>query len=116
MVDAAPHREDVFHAIADPTRRALLDRLREGEQPVAALAAPFSVSRPAISQHLRVLRRAGLVSERRAGRQRRYRLEAGALREVSDWLRAYEGFWRERLAALGRVRDEEATRDGERGA
>lgn len=93
---------DVYHAIADPTRRRLVERLRAGERSVSELAAPFAVSRPAISQHLRVLREAGLVSERRVGRERRYRLHPGPLREVSEWVRQYEGFWTERLDALER--------------
>lgn len=93
---------DVFQAIADPTRRRLLERLREGERSVTELAAPFPVSRPAISQHLRVLREAGLVSERRVGRERRYRLEAASLRRVSEWVRQYQDFWADRLDALER--------------
>lgn len=83
-----------FRAIADPTRRELLDLLAEGEQPVYRLAAHFAMTRPAISQHLRILRQAKLVDERRVGRERWYRLEPTALSEVSDWLRRYERFWR----------------------
>lgn len=98
----ADARADVFQAIADPTRRALLARLAlAGEQPSGALAAPFRVSLSAVSQHLRVLREAGLVSVRRAGRERLYRLNADPLREVADWTRAYEPFWDDKLAALG---------------
>lgn len=92
---------DVFHAISDPTRRALLDLLAGKEQPVSALVERFEVSQPAISQHLRVLRGAGLVSERRQGRQRLYRLEPVPLRQAYDWLAHYERFWREKLLALG---------------
>jgi DNA-binding transcriptional ArsR family regulator len=92
---------DVFVAIAHPLRRGLLDALSAGEQPVARLAAPFAVSRPAVSQHLRVLLDAGLVSEQRHGRERRYRLEPERLRQVGDWVAAYERFWSQRLAALG---------------
>jgi DNA-binding transcriptional ArsR family regulator len=104
-------RPDVFQAISDPTRRGLLDLLREGEQPVKALAEPFAMSRPAVSQHLRILLDAGLVIERRVGRERRYRLEAGGLREVNNWLQQYEKFWREKLSALGRYLDEQAALD-----
>ena len=93
---------EVFQAIADPTRRALLDLLRESERPVKSLVERFEMSQPAISQHLRVLRQAGLVSERRAGRQRFYRLEGEALAQVADWLAHYEEFWKAKLAALGR--------------
>ncbi|HEX2172030.1 MAG TPA: metalloregulator ArsR/SmtB family transcription factor [Dehalococcoidia bacterium] len=96
---------DVFHAIADPTRRSLLDLLGEGERPVKSLAAPFAMSRPAISQHLRILQQAGLVTERRVGRERRYRLHAGPLREVRDWIQKYDQFWRDRLDALGSYLD-----------
>jgi DNA-binding transcriptional ArsR family regulator len=91
---------DVFHAIADPTRRALLDRLRQGELSAGRLARGFPVSRPAISQHLAVLRQAGLVSERRVGRERRYRLRPGLLQQAQAWLHDYEPLWSERLEAL----------------
>lgn len=84
---------DVFHAIADPTRRALLDRLRGGATPVKALAAEFSQSRPAISKHLRVLRDARLVSERRAGRERLYQLDPRPLQRVAGWIEGYRSFW-----------------------
>src|SRR6266849_329257 len=79
----------VFQAIADPTRRAILDRLGKGEQPVMELARQFDVTLSAISQHMRVLREVGLVTVRRAGRERLYRLNADALQEVSDWVRHY---------------------------
>ena len=84
---------DVFLAIAHPARRAILDRLRLGEQPVLALAEPFDMTLPAVSQQLRVLRDAGLVSERRVGRQRVYRLNARPLREVREWAVRYDRFW-----------------------
>ena len=77
---------DVFRAVADPTRRRILDLLSEGERPVNSLAQPFGMTRPAISQHLRVLREAGLVSERRMGRKRCYRLRAERLREIDQWV------------------------------
>lgn len=92
---------DVFHAIADPTRRSLLAMVADGERPVNALAQSFQMTRPAISQHLRVLREAGLVTERKVGRERRYRLRAEPLREVRDWIRQYESFWQARFDALG---------------
>lgn len=92
---------DVFHAIADPTRRELLDIVAKGEQPVKTLAQAFAMSRPAISQHLRVLKQAGLVVERRVGREHLYRLQAYPMHEVSDWVQHYEHFWRERLELLG---------------
>lgn len=92
---------DVFAALANPTRRALLRHLLDdGPQPVADLAARFDMRRPSVSEHLKVLREAGLVSERRSGRQRLYHLEPEPLAEVADWLTPYERFWRARLAAL----------------
>jgi len=96
---------DVFLAIAHPARRAILDRLRRGEQPVTELAAPFAMTLPAVSQQLRVLRRAGLVQERRQGRQRVYRLNPEPLREVRDWMRMYDRFWTKKLAGLGAYLD-----------
>jgi DNA-binding transcriptional ArsR family regulator len=92
---------DVFRAIADPTRRALLDMLRQRELPALQLAEPFSLTQPAISQHLKVLRQAGLVRERREGRQRIYSLQPRPLREISDWVGHYEKFWETKLDALG---------------
>jgi DNA-binding transcriptional ArsR family regulator len=93
---------EVFRAVADPTRRALLDLLADRERSVADLAEPFDMSLPAISQHLKVLREAGLVARRREGRRRLYRLEPRPLRAVSEWVEHYERFWRGRLASLGR--------------
>lgn len=96
---------DVFVAIASPVRRALLDALTEGPAPVRDLAADFAISRPAISQHLRVLKTAELVTEERVGRENRYRLNAGPLQEVRAWTAHYERFWQDRLAALRDVLD-----------
>jgi DNA-binding transcriptional ArsR family regulator len=105
MTPLAAHT-DVFLAIAHPARRAMLDRLRDGELPVGELAAPFAMSLPAVSQQLRVLRRAGLVRERRQGRQRFYRLDPEPLRGVRDWMRAYERFWSRKLRDLGSYLDQ----------
>ena len=91
---------DVFHAIADPTRRALLNLVAEHERPVNMLAQAFSMSRSAISQHLRILKQAGLVVERKVGREHLYSLRAEPLHEVSDWVQHYEQFWRNRLELL----------------
>jgi DNA-binding transcriptional ArsR family regulator len=97
---------DVFAALASPVRRELLGLLRERDGlPVAALAAHFDMRRPSVSEHLKVLREAGLVSERRAGRQRLYRLEAAPLLEVSQWLTPYERFWRGKLSNLRELLD-----------
>ena len=97
---------DIFVAIADPTRRAILDRLRDGEQAVKQLAEPFEMSMPAISQHLQVLCEAGLVQVRKVGRQRLYRLNPEPLKEVSEWVNPYEQFWQEKLDALGKYLEE----------
>ena len=97
---------DIFQAIADPTRRALLDQLRNGEQPVKQLAEPFNMTLPAISQHLQILCEAGLVQVRKAGRQRLYRLNPEPLKEVSDWVNHYDQFWQEKLDALGNYLEE----------
>jgi DNA-binding transcriptional ArsR family regulator len=104
---AAPTAVDVFTAIASPVRRALLDALRTGPLAVHELAHDFAISRPAVSQHLQVLRNAELVVEERVGRERRYRLRPQPLREVTDWVSHYEQFWDTRLRALRDVLDEQ---------
>jgi DNA-binding transcriptional ArsR family regulator len=92
---------DVFTAVSNPIRRALLDKLSSREQTVRSLAAPFQMTLPAVSQQLKILRRAGLVTVRRAGRWRVYRLNAEPLREIARWLESYDRFWTARLKALG---------------
>ena len=92
---------DVFRAVADPTRRELLDRLAAGDESMMKLAESFDMSLPAVSQHLKVLREAGLVEERREGRMRIYTLVPTPLREISDWIGQYEQFWQTRLRKLG---------------
>ena len=87
-----PARATVFHAIADPTRRALVLALARWERTAGALAGPFGMSQPAVSQHLKVLRDAGLVRHRRVGRHLLYRLEPAPLREVREWVRRFEPF------------------------
>jgi DNA-binding transcriptional ArsR family regulator len=89
-----------FAALADPTRRAILARLAAGEASVAELARPFTMSGPAITKHLKVLERAGLISRGRTAQQRPARLEPQALQAVSEWLDAYRRFWDGRLDAL----------------
>jgi DNA-binding transcriptional ArsR family regulator len=85
--------EATFQALADPTRRAVLDLLRRGSQPAGQIADAFPVSRPAISKHLRLLRRAHLVREHREGRHRVYQLNAEPLRAVDSWIGQYRAFW-----------------------
>jgi len=89
-----------FGALADPTRRAVLDLLRAGRRPAGEIARAFPVSRPAISKHLRVLRRAHLVEERREGRHRLYQLNPTPLRAVDSWLEQYRSFWTASLENL----------------
>ena len=98
MVTYSP--EATFSALADPTRRAVLDMLRRGSQPAGQIARAFPISRPAISKHLRLLRRAHLVEERREGRNRVYHLNPEPLRTVDSWLEQYRAFWTESLASL----------------
>jgi DNA-binding transcriptional ArsR family regulator len=92
--------EAIFSALADPTRRAVLELLRQGSQPAGRIAQAFPVSRPAISKHLRLLRRAHLVQERREGRHRLYQLNAEPLRAVASWLDQYRSFWQTSLTSL----------------
>lgn len=89
-----------FAALADPTRRAILQRLALGEASVAELADPFDMSQPAVSKHLRVLENAGLISRRRDAQRRPCRLEAAPLAEAVDWLEAYREFWEARFQRL----------------
>lgn len=92
--------EATFQALADPTRRAVLDLLRRGSQPAGEIAGAFPISRPAISKHLRLLRRAHLVREHREGRNRVYHLNPEPLRAVDSWLEQYRTFWSANLASL----------------
>src|SRR2546426_1685217 len=92
--------EAAFHALADPTRRALLDLLRQGSQPAGQIARAFPVSRPAISKHLRQLRKAHLVVETRSGRHRLYRLNPQPLKAVDSWLEQYPVFLSAHLASF----------------
>ncbi len=106
MVSDRPAERDVFQALADPTRRAILGLLRHGSQPVGSIARDFPVSRPAISRHLRILREAQLVSEIKIGRNRLYELNAAPLRSVDDWLAHYRHMWQHQLRNLKRFVEE----------
>lgn len=102
-IDQLDQLSVVFGALADPTRRAIISRLRDGDATVAEIAAPFRVSQPAISQHLKVLERAGLISRRRRATARMSHLEAKPLRDAAEWLARYREYWEEshdRLDAL----------------
>ncbi|WP_199580268.1 helix-turn-helix transcriptional regulator [Blastococcus sp. TBT05-19] len=104
-----------LQALADPIRRELLALLATGERTAGELAAPFPVSRPAISRHLRVLRESGLVRVRSEGRERRYALEPAPLRQLDEWLEPYRDLWAQRLDALDTeiARGRRLTRNGE---
>lgn len=95
-----------FMALADPTRRAILARLAEGEVSVTELAKPFAMSQPAISKHLKILERAGLVSRGRVATSRPVRIEAAPLGEASDFLEKYRQFWEQRYQRLDQLLDE----------
>lgn len=99
-------RDDVFLALANPLRRRLLEVLAEGPRSAGVLAGLFDLSRPAVAEHLRVLRHAGLVADEPIGRHRNYHLTAEPLADVGDWLHPFERFWRGRLRALADLVEE----------
>jgi DNA-binding transcriptional ArsR family regulator len=101
-MSASSQKHDVFQAIADPTRRQVLKLLREQELPVTVISGHFPMSRTAVSKHLRILADAGLVKERKVGRETRYRLEAEPLMVLKRWLSYYERYWENKLNALKR--------------
>lgn len=103
MVVTANREPDVFTAISHPARRQMLDLLVEADRSVNAMAGHFTMSRPAVSQHLRILLDAGLVTEERHGRERRYRLVPERLGPVWDWIAQYERFWDDRLQRLQKL-------------
>src|SRR5215203_3037745 len=100
MQTSADPLSTTFAALADPTRRAILSRLARGEATVKQIAEPFRMSLPAVSKHLKVLERAGLVAQGREAQWRPRRLEAAPLKEVSDWVEAYRASWEARLDRL----------------
>jgi len=103
-----------FAALADPTRRAILARLAKGEASVLELAEPFTMSQPAISKHLKVLERAGLISRGRDAQRRPRRLEARPLAEATEWLEKYRQFWEGRFQRLDALLDEMKTKQTKR--
>jgi DNA-binding transcriptional ArsR family regulator len=109
-----PDLDATFAALADPTRRAILARLASGEASVAELAAPFAMSQPAISKHLKVLERAGLVSRGRDAQRRPRRLEAMPLAEATQWLERYRRFWEGSFQRLDDLLDELKTKEKKR--
>jgi DNA-binding transcriptional ArsR family regulator len=109
------HLDATFAALADPTRRAILARLASGEASVTELAEPFEMSQPAISKHLKVLERAGLVSRGRDAQRRPRRLEAAPLAEATEWLERYREYWERSYLRLDALLDELKIKEKKRG-
>jgi DNA-binding transcriptional ArsR family regulator len=105
-VHTSDRLDATFAALADPTRRAILTRLATGPATVTELAAPFDISQPAISKHLKVLERAGLISRGRDAQRRPCRLESRPLRDATEWLENYRGYWEESYQRLDALLDE----------
>jgi DNA-binding transcriptional ArsR family regulator len=108
------HLSTTFAALADPTRRAILARLASGECSVTELAEPFEMSMPAVSKHLRVLERAGLIARRREAQWRPCRIEAAPLKEVAEWAERYRHIWEQRLDRLDAYLQELQAKDKEK--
>jgi DNA-binding transcriptional ArsR family regulator len=115
MTTVADRLDRTFAALADPTRRAILARLTSGEASVLELAAPFDISLPAISKHLKVLERAGLIARSRERQWRPARLQAEPLKEVAEWTEHYRRFWEERYDRLDEYLEELQGRGKENG-
>jgi DNA-binding transcriptional ArsR family regulator len=111
VVKSAEKLDHTFSALADPTRREILAQLADGERSVGELAAPFDVSLPAVSRHLRVLESAGLITREREGRVRRCRLEPQPLGDALEWIARYGRFWEDRLDSLERFLAEQEEKD-----
>jgi DNA-binding transcriptional ArsR family regulator len=106
------HLDATFAALADPTRRAILATLTQGQASVSDLAKPYRMSLPAVMKHLRVLEQAGLVSQEKTGRVRRCRLAGESLRQAADWLARYRVFWETQLDSLDRYLTQQQTTEG----
>jgi DNA-binding transcriptional ArsR family regulator len=102
-----PDLDGIFHALADPTRRAIIGALAQGPKTVSEISQPFDISLPAVSKHLKVLERARLVTRQVRGREHHCRLNPQPLAPAHDWLSFYAGFWQERLDALDALLNEE---------
>lgn len=100
MSNTAAAENRIFHALADPSRRAIFESLTRGEAAVKELTAKFDISQPAVSQHLATLRAAGLVRGRKAGRSVYYRVDPAGLKPLTDWIQHYRAFWTERIDRL----------------
>ena len=110
---SAASLDRTFAALSDPTRRAILARLAGGEATVTELASPFEISLPAVSRHLRVLEKAGLLARTRQGRIHHCRLSPGALRQAADWLAFYRRFWEGRLDDLAEYLKQDTLESGD---
>jgi DNA-binding transcriptional ArsR family regulator len=115
-MQSASNLDAVFAALADPTRRAILARLASGEASVTQLAEPFAMSQPAISKHLKVLERAGLISGGKAAQRRPRRLEAAPLADAAAWLAGYRNFWDRRFQRLDSLLSEMKSKKNKRSA
>jgi len=113
MVYHSETLDKTFSALADPTRRAIVSKLTEGEVPIMEIAAPFDMSLPAVTKHIRVLEQAGLVTRRRQGRVRYCRLNAEPMREAAHWLAFYRKFWDAKLDSLADFLESDPDRAGE---
>ena len=102
-----PTIDDVCAALGNPVRRRIIELVRTGSRSAGEIAAAFELSRPAVSEHLQVLRNAGLLSEEVRGRHRLYRVEGGGLAQARAWLRPFELYWRRRMSALSETTDED---------
>ena len=102
--------DETFFALSDPTRRCILASLASGDQTVSDLSRPFKISKPAISKHLRVLERAGLLRQQRAGRERRCFLEPKPLKEAAEWVEKYRAFWEGQFDQLATYLEQQQTK------
>ena len=100
---ATDEAQPVFRALADPTRRAIIDMLAEGDRPISDIAAAFDMTRPAVAKHLAILREGGVIAVEKQGRERIHRLNPQALKTAADWLGYFDRFWDDRLANLKKV-------------
>lgn len=104
---ANPQLDQVFFALSDGTRRAILARLSEGSQTVGELAAPFAISKPAVTKHMKILERAGLIDRRIEGRTHQCSLSTDGLKTAEDWINFHRNFWEARFEALGKLLDQQ---------
>ncbi len=96
----SPHLDHIFAALSDPTRRGILERLSRGESNISTLAAPYNISQPAISKHLRVLERAGLIQRTRRGREHHIKVDPRPIEEARGWIATYAQFWKQQFDAV----------------